>query len=86
MCEENDDIKEVTKCEYSDCQGEIGLDYELEDLQEIVQDPLESITILVCPECYDLIKDETIDSDFSDMHPDETVADFHDSFDPDNID
>lgn len=83
MCEVDNDIKEVTKCECSDCQGEVGVDYVLEDLQEIVQDPLESITILVCPECFDVIKDETVDSDYSDMHPNDTVEDFHDSFDPD---
>lgn len=71
----------IEKCQYHGCIGELGIDYEKGGLKEIMENIMSNEPIIVCPDCYQVIMDENHDSDFSDIHPDQTVDDFHDSFD-----
>ncbi len=77
---ENNEEKEVNICERHDCECEPGIDYESEDLQEIA---IGRKKILVCPDCYDKLMDENVDSDFSDYHPEDSVEAFNEDWKPD---
>lgn len=75
----HNNLIDVTQCQYDGCQSNIGTDYDLEDLEEITPILLISDSIMVCPVCYTEIYEETHDSDYSDMHPNDTVDDFVDT-------
>lgn len=71
---ENNEEKEVTQCQNLNCVSELGIDYENDDLQEIVKGRKK---ILVCPNCYDAMMDENIDSDLSDYSPEDSIEAFN---------
>jgi len=64
------------RCENEECECEIGMDYEEDELQILVICPFQETEVLLCPQCYDekSVPEEGII--FNDNHENVDVQDF----------
>ena len=65
---ENNEEKEVIHCENVNCHSEPGIDYENDDLQEVLDTLNTNSVIMVCPDCYNIIMNQSLDHDYPDSN------------------